>query len=156
VRYTRSYARFLGFISLHSPRLLSLPPEARIDRAMVAQYVAWRRNFCGESMVVIDLHHLRGALKLICPGTDWSWLLAITKRIAAAAPRKPPKHNLVTSDHLYTLGNKLMNNAVASADAAKGISHAHALEYRDGLVIALLALIPIRSRTLAALRIGKH
>ena len=28
--------------------------------------------------------------------------------------------------------------------------------YRDGLIIALLALIPLRRRTLAALRIGKH
>ena len=32
----------------------------------------------------------------------------------------------------------------------------HAFQYRDGLIIALLALIPLRRRTLAALRIGRH
>src|SRR5262249_36777366 len=41
-------------------------------------------------------------------------------------------------------------------DGAKRTTKAHALHYRDGLVIALLALIPLRSRTLAALRIGQH
>ena len=36
------------------------------------------------------------------------------------------------------------------------ISIADALHYRNGLIIALLALVPLRRRTLAALRIGKH
>ena len=49
-----------------------------------------------------------------------------------------------------------MDRAVAEAEAAKRISKAHAFEYRDGLIIALLALIPLRSRTLVALRIGKQ
>jgi integrase len=49
-----------------------------------------------------------------------------------------------------------MDHAVASADACESISKALALEYRDGLIIALLAVIPLRRRTLAALRIGRH
>jgi hypothetical protein len=48
--------------------------------------------------ISIDLNHLRGALKLICPSVDWSWLLTITKRIAAAAPRTTRKYHLVTSE----------------------------------------------------------
>jgi integrase/recombinase XerD len=151
-----SYARFLGFISANRQDLLDLPPEARIDRLIAANYVAWRRRACGDEMVAVDLQGLRGALRLICPGVDWPWLLTISKRIAAAAPRKPRKYHLVTSDHLYVLGIELMDHALADADAAKRISKAQAFEYRDGLVIALLALIPVRSRTLVALRIGKQ
>ena len=49
-----------------------------------------------------------------------------------------------------------MDRAVADADVAQRIDKAHAFQYRDGLVIALLALIPLRSRTLTALRIGQH
>ena len=49
-----------------------------------------------------------------------------------------------------------MDKAVAEAEAAKRITKARAFEYRDGLIIALLALIPMRSRTLVALRIGKQ
>lgn len=106
--------------------------------------------------IVIDLDHLRGALKLICPDTDWSWLLTIIKRIAATAPRKSGKYHLMTSDRLYLLGEELMDRAVADSDAAERIRKAHAFQYRDGLVIGLLALIPVRRRTLAALRIGQH
>jgi integrase/recombinase XerD len=151
-----SYGRFLGFISTHHQDLMHLPPDARIDRLLVADYVAWRRTSCGDVTVAIDLDHLRGALKLICPGVDWSWLLTITKRIAAAAPRRHPKYHLVTSDRLYALGLKLMDGAVIDADAAKHMSKAHAFQYRDGLIIAFLALIPVRSRTLVAMRIGIH
>jgi hypothetical protein len=151
-----SYARFLGFISTNRQHLLSLSPDERTDWLIVADYVAWRGRSCGYGMVAVELANLRGALRLICPGVDWCWLLALTKRIAAAAPRKARKYHLVTSDRLYVLGIELMDRAVAKAEAAKGISKEHAFEFRDGLVIALLALIPLRRRTLAALRIGKH
>jgi integrase len=123
---------------------------------MVAEYVAWRRRSCGDTALAIDLDHLRGALRLICPNIDWSWLLTIVRRIAAMAPRKAKKYHLVTSDRLYALGIDLMNCAVADADAAQRVRKAHAFQYRDGLIIALLALIPLRRRTLAALRIGRH
>jgi hypothetical protein len=106
-------------------------------------------------MVGVDLDRLRGALRLICPRVDLSWLLTIAKRIAAAAPCKSRKYHLVTSDRLYALGVELMD-AVAASEAAKRISKAHAFEYRDGLVIALAVLIPLRPRTLVALRIGKQ
>jgi integrase/recombinase XerD len=151
-----SYARLLGFISTHREDLMRLPPDARVDRVVVAVYVAWRRKSCGDVSVAIDLDHLRGALKLICPGVDWSWLLTITKRIAAAAPRRHPKYHLVTSDRLYALGLELMDGVVTDAAAAEHISKAHAFQYRDGLIIAFLALIPVRSRTLVAMRIGNH
>jgi integrase len=151
-----AYARFLGYVAAHRPELLGEPPSARIDRLIVADYVGWRRRFCSDVTVAIDLDHLRGALKLICPGVDWSWLLTITKRIAAMAPRRPPKYHLVTSERLYALGLELMDGAVAAADAAGRVSKAHAFQYRDGLVIGLTALIAPRSRTLTAMRIGKQ
>jgi integrase len=107
-------------------------------------------------MVAVDLDGLRGALRLICPGVDWSWLLTLSKRIRAATPRKAPKYHLITSDRLYALGLELMDQAIAEAEAAERISKGHALKYRDGLAIALVSLRPMRKRTLTALRIGKH
>jgi integrase len=151
-----SNARFLRFVFENRQDLVDLPPEARINQLIAADYVTWRRRSCGDAMIAVDLHCLRAALRLICPGIDWSWLLTIAKRIAAAAPRKPRKYHLVTSDRLYALGIELMDRAVADAEAAKRICKAHAFEYRDGLVIALLSLIPLRRRTLVALRTGKQ
>ena len=151
-----SYASFLGFISANRQDLLGLRPDARIDRLIVAEYAAWRRRSCGDAMVAVDLDGLRGALRLICPSVDWSWLLTSPSASRPPPRAKPRKYHLVTSDHLYALGIELMDRAVAEADSAELISKAHALEYRDGLIIALLALIPLRSRTLVALRIGKQ
>jgi integrase/recombinase XerD len=151
-----SYGRFLGFISTMHRNLLDSPPEARIDRRIVAEYVVWPRRSCGDMTIAIDLAHLHDAVKLISPNTDWSWLLTISKRIFATAPRKAGKYHLVTSDRLYLLGIELMDRALADADAAKRTRKVHAFQYRDGLVIALLALIPLRRRTLAALCIGQH
>jgi integrase len=61
---------------------------------------------------------------------------------------------MVTSETLYALGIKLMDHA--SCNATKSMSKAHAFRYRNGLMIALLALIPLRLRTLGALHVGKH
>ena len=50
-----SYGRFLGFISVFHPNRLSRPPEARIDRRIVAEYVAWRRTSCEVPSLGDDL-----------------------------------------------------------------------------------------------------
>jgi integrase/recombinase XerD len=63
---------------------------------------------------------------------------------------------VATRDMLYALGIEMMDRAVTNANHTTHITKAHALDYRDGLIIALLALIPLRRRTLAALRVGKH
>ena len=151
-----SYGRFLGFISAFRPDWLSRPPEARIDRATVAEYVAWRRRSWEQSALAYDLRAPRDALKLISPNVDWSWLSDIVKRMAAGAPARRSRYHLVTSDRLYQLGVELMDGALADANAAGRTTKAHAFKYRDGLIIALLAMIPLRSRTLTALRIGQH
>jgi integrase/recombinase XerD len=151
-----SYGRFLGFVSAKRPHLLDCPPETRLDRKIIADYVAFRRPSCSESGIAIDLHHLRLALRFICPACNWTWLADITKRIATKAKTKPPKYHLMTIEKLYALGIELMDRAAVSAASAADISKSDALGYRDGLIIALLALVPLRRRTHSAFRIGKH
>jgi integrase/recombinase XerD len=151
-----SYAQYLRFVSDHHHELLDRPAEARINRQLIAEYASLLRKTNQESSVVITLRHLRLALRLICPNVDWSWLLTITKRIAAVAPRKTRKQPLATIERLYLLGIELMDHAVASARRRDEISKQTAMEYRDGLLIALLALFILRRRTVTAIRIGKQ
>jgi integrase/recombinase XerD len=151
-----SYGRFLGFVSTERNCLLECKPDVRVDRETVAEYVTWRRRACGDAAIAIDLHHLRLALGYICPSMDWSWLLIIAKRLTTQAPRKHERRHQVTSEQLYALGIELMERAVTNSKEATHITKVDAFDYRDGLIIALLALIPLRRRTIAALRIGKH
>jgi integrase len=123
---------------------------------MAAEYVAHRRRSCGDISLAADLGSLCGTLKLLCPNTDWSWLQSIANRIAAAATPSARKYNLVTSDRLYALGIELMDSAVIAADAIGHTGTRQAIQYRDGLIISTLAMIPLRRGTLAALQIGHH
>jgi hypothetical protein len=75
----------------------------------------------------------------LCPGADPLWLQSIAKRLATQAAAKPGRAHLVTSNQLYALGMKLMEDA----DQKDVIGKLDAFQYRDGLIIALLALIPL-------------
>jgi integrase len=151
-----AYSRFLGFLVRQYPERLDRPAAARIDHETIVKYVEQLRQSRADTSIVIELHHLRLALRLICQTVELEWLLTITKRIAARAKRKPQKHHLVTSERLFALGIELMDRAVEDSSVAGSISKASAFAYRDGLIIALDAVLPLRRRTLAALRIGKQ
>jgi len=142
--------RFLRYLSLEGCDLDVEALEKQINPKLLKAYVEYRRPSCSERSIAIELHHVRLAFRLIFPQVDWTWLLNATKRIAGQAKQKPAKHHLVTSDELYVLGLELMDAAIEAANARGEVSKACAFQYRDGLIIALLAVIPLRRRTLTA------
>lgn len=134
---------------------MRLPPGARVDRPLVTEYV---QEFLGDkytrSTRAIFVDHLRLALTAFCPDDDWSWLREIANRLRDRATRKPQEH--MTSDLLFALGFQLMERAEAEASTVGTVRVGHAKLFRDGLLIALLAAIPLRLGTLAKLSIGKQ
>ena len=149
-----AYAKFLAFLLAHDVSLLARAPAERLNRKIIEAYVKWQPKSCGGVTIANYLHHLGMALRCICPSEDWSWLSTISKRIAAQAKPKPEKHHLVTSETLYALGIELMDRAINNGRPASTGRTQN--DYRDGLIIALLSLIPLRRRTVTALRIEKH
>ena len=134
--------------------MLQRNPAARIDAKLVEEFVKWQPATCGGMTITIYLYHLWLALRNMYPRKDWRWLLTICKRFKSRAKAKPERHHLVTSEKLYDLGIQLMDAAIASDKPPT--SWRVQTGFRDGLIIALLASIPLRRRTLAALRIGKQ
>lgn len=151
-----SYAQYLRFLSDNHPELLTKPPKARLDRGLIGEYCGFLRKTNKDISIATSLHHLRLALKLMCPKEDWFWLSMITKRIGAGAQRAAKRYGLVSSDQLYLLGLELMDSAVAEAANQTEITKASSIKYRDGMLITLLSLVVLRRRTAAALRIGKQ
>jgi integrase/recombinase XerD len=149
------YGCFLGFLAEHHAGLLIRPGSERVTTAIVQELVTLRRKSCRETSIASDLRKLRHVLLLLWPDADWASLLSIIKRIEWKASPLPSANSLVTSERLYKLGTDLMN-AVTPADGSSSASIANAIQYRDGLLIAILSCLPLRRRTLAALRIGKH
>jgi integrase len=121
---------------------------------MIQQFVKFRPATCGDVTISIYLYHLFLALKYIYPASDWSWLATISKRIGTREKEKRKKYHLVTSETLYALGIALMDGALSSG---KPVTTSRVqTAYRDGLIIAFLALVPLRRRTLGSLQIGRH
>lgn len=145
--------RFLRYLGLEGCELDAEAPEQHINPKVLTAYVEYRRTSCSDRSIAIELHHLRLAHRLIFPQVDWTWLLNATNRIARQAKPRRAKHHLVTSERLYLLGLELMDAAVAAAEGLRTVSKTFAFDYRDGLIIALLAVIPLRRRTLTALRL---
>jgi integrase/recombinase XerD len=156
VNLKSAYGRWLGYLAVRGPERFALPAMERVDVDIISAYVDQLRQTRIESAVAAELHFLRLALVLVCPDADWSWLQKVTKRIAARAGPRPKRYHLITSERLYALGLELMDRATKSVEERSNLSKAIAFQYRDGLLIALLAPVPLRRRTLAALRIGTH
>jgi integrase len=148
------YGKFLYFISVQHDGLLKRAPARRLNAKIIAEYVKWQPETCGGVTLSLYLFHLWLALRHLCPRDDWQWLSAISARIKAQAKPKPEKHHLVTSEILYKLGIRLMDTALLCGKAAT--TWRVQTGFRDGLIIALLASIPLRRRTLSTLRIGKQ
>jgi integrase len=151
-----AHARFLGFFASEDPKRLRLSLEARVNRESVRGFVAHLRQSCRDTTVASTLHKLRHFLKLVSPERDWTWLKVIAKRIAAQAMPRHDRSQGITSAMLFSLGLQLMAGAEHSARVAGRIRKEDALTFRDGLIIALLAAVPLRKRTLAALTINRH
>jgi integrase len=94
------------------------------------------------------------AARLMMPERNWIWLKALKARLFAAAPANTANGPVVTSLQLLDLGQQLMDESGPAPGTPTSMDDA--VRYRDGLMIALVAFIPIRRKNLAALEIGRH
>lgn len=151
-----AYRRYLGFLANHDPARLEIEPQARVDVESIRVFVAHLRESCRDTSVASLLHTLRVTLSYFFPQRDWSWLKTVAKRIAAGAVPRGDTARGVTSAELLAVGLGLMTTAEETMAKSGAVAPEDALTYRDGLIIALLALVPLRRRTLAALTTSRH
>lgn len=91
--------------------------------------------------------------KILAPGRDFVWLREIEGDLRYEARPRPKYHRIVPSDRLLTLGLQLIERGNTGYHLSK---LACARLVRDGLMIALLSICPIRLGNLANLRIGRQ
>ncbi len=120
----------------------------------VMAYAVARQSEIRNISVRSRLVGLVRGMTVLYPERDWPWIRRIIASIpdgrAASRQRKQPRmrHSL----ELFELGVKLMQQA--EQNTVRPIVRAGL--FRDGLIIALLALRPIRRKNLAGLVIGVH
>jgi integrase len=91
------------------------------------------------------------------PALDLSWLAAIRRALDRLARRTGParsKHGrIVATGTLIDAGVKLLTDAYRDQTRRP---HERAKDFRDGLMVALLAARPLRIKNFAGLRLGRH
>ena len=100
------------------------------------------------------LQRLLLALRILAPGEPWSALASLVRRLTPPPP--DPTRRLEDVRHpaeLLALAEYLMTD-VQQTVAAEGRRHHAAILYRDGLILAILALSALRRRSLLHLALG--
>jgi integrase/recombinase XerD len=146
-----AYGRWLSFLIREYPATLRLSLEDRADRVRVRAYVETLAARIKPMSVAAELGHLILALRKLASDTDWGWLRRWQYRYEKTAVPREKRHQMVHPSRLIELGRTLMD----STDSCQRKID-RACQYRDGLLIALLAYRPLRRRSLAELRLDTH
>lgn len=154
--FSNAYGRWLGYLAAFEPAALNETFEARVTRDRIVAFVKHVAETNVAASIAILLRQMRGALRLLGPDQDWSWLLTLTKRIEYQSEHRSKRDRLRTSDELFALGIRLMEEGEAAYEGGKRVTKKTALMYRDGLMIALLSVAPMRRRNLASLTPGQN
>jgi integrase len=145
------YGNFLGFLDRCGVLRHDGPPAASVTAENVDAYLAELKSRVSPMTVHGSISKLRRAAKYMAPERDFGWLLEIGKDLALVAVPRSKFDRLVLTEVLLEAGLTLIQEAENSPKMTK---LACANQVRNGLMVALLALCPIRRKNFAALEIG--
>jgi integrase/recombinase XerD len=148
-----SYRRWLGFVVEHYKADLLKPPVARITPETVRAFVEQLSAEVRPTTVAMSIANLYAAAQLIAPMSDWRWLASVRAGLAARAEPEDRFNLLVPPWQTLDIGIDLMDEALTLQTSAH---RQREIQCRDGLILALISLWPIRRRSLAALTVSRH
>lgn len=147
-----TYRRWLGFLTDHYPADLLKPPAERITPERVRAFVEHLSAEVRPTTVAMAVAHLYCTARLIAPASDWRWLVSLKARLANRCDPQDRFERLVPAWHTLDFGLEMMEEAASLPSARKQREQ----RYRDGLLIALISVWPIRRRSIATLSVTRH
>ena len=151
--YMGPYGRWLEWLRLNQPSVLA---ELPVARATLARLKAWLSGSPDLSPTSRKMY-FEGTLRVLragFPDTDWYSHLRVVQRLEQIAGRGDPARKqgkILSSRVLLEAG---LRHAGAEAEAA-ATPLGRAKAQRDGAMVAMLALMPLRHRAFTALKIGE-
>jgi integrase/recombinase XerD len=147
----KGYGRWLTFLTLTDGDALLLKPADRITPERVKAYVKSLQGLSNATGTILArLQELGEVARVLDPDRDWGFINRFSSRVRAAHRPARPKTHLKLTDELLDLGLNLVEQAKGNSGLDAAILH------RDGLLIGLLSLLPLRRRNLADLRLGRN
>ena len=148
-----AYRRWLGYLHLSYADDLLLAPAERITAIRVRTFKEQISTEVRATTVATNIYDLYYAARLIAPGVDWRWLKAIHSRLAARAKPMDRFNQLIPPRQTLDLGIALMDEAIVFPVTNRKTRE---IQYRNGLLLALLSVWPKRRRSIAALTLTRH
>ena len=118
----------------------------------VDAYLAELNSRVGSVTAYGSIYKLRRACELIDPARDLSWLADVEKDLALVMRPRSKSDRWVLTEVLVEAGLTLITEAENSHKMSK---LGQARQVRNGLMVAMLAMHPIRLKNFAALEIGR-
>ena len=148
----RGYGSFLDFLDRRGLLRSDGPAGANVTVDNVDAYVAELKDRVRSVTVWGSISKLRRAARCIAPGADFNWLADIEKDLAFVMRPRSKFGRMVMTELLVEAGLTLIHEAESSPSLT---DLARACQVRNGLMVALLALCPIRLKNFVALEIGR-
>lgn len=154
-----TYGRYLGYLAGQGVDLLGTSPVDRMTPERMVAYIRFLADRCASVTVSSYLGQLHMFARDVWPERDWRWLCAMqAERHRMAEPVRIKAARIVPQQDLLRLGCDLMVQAeeLETVEGDRVALERQAALFRDGLVIALLALRPLRQKNFLAIVIGRH
>ena len=148
----RRYARWLGWLRASAPEVLAEMPERRATPERLLAWLEAMADLAPASRAAFLDGPVR-VLSTAAPQLDWSAQFRLRRIVDRQAARSTSTRKLGRVKSTSVLLDAGLELAGASADTASTELEA-AKRRRDGTMIALLALMPMRRRAFAELELG--
>jgi site-specific recombinase XerD len=148
----RGYGRWLHFLR-NSDADLSVPPADRVTTERIAAYLTELR---AQGVACYTLRNrileLTAVMHALAPDRDWEWLKAcgvyLDRQATDTLDRSPPP--LLAAD-IISRGMSELQSRIHLPASGRG-----PVEYRNWLMVTILAHMPLRLRNFAALSVSRH
>jgi integrase len=148
----RRYGYFLDFLDRRGLLRLDGLAAADVTIDKIDAYIAELKDRVSSVTVFGSISKLRCAAQFIASGRDFTWLADIERDLALVMRPRSKFDRMVMTEVLVEAGLSLIHEAEMSSNLTE---LARACQVRNGLMVALLALCPIRLKNFAALEIGR-
>jgi site-specific recombinase XerD len=149
----RRYGYYLDFLDRGGLLDLRLATGALVTPENIEAFVQELKGRVGSVTVYGSIYKLRRASQLLDPERNMAWLMEVEKDLALVMQPRSKSSRLVLAEVLVESGLTLITEAESSPTLSK---LANARQIRNGLMVAMLALHPIRLKNFASLEIGRN
>ena len=148
----RNYGLWLRFLDNTEPSLLTHALGDRMSAQRLSQFFAGRMRDIAVTTLAKCACDLYGVMVSLAPKQDWDWLKQMRRLTSAHAKQQLPKARAFTHGlELIRVGRELIDVAFAG-----GAEIRDPIAFRDGLIILVLILVPVRITQFSLIKLDRH